>query len=110
MTELAEAFRAVMRELRAGRGWTQRELAKRSGIANSHIAHVESGVHRPTVELMLRLANAFDITLGDFGERLEACLHNPSVQIDRRKGDDRRRRLVLANKIVARAGVGIASQ
>ena len=51
-----------LRELRAERGWTQNELAKRSGVARTNLASIETGkVMKPATETILKLARAFNI-------------------------------------------------
>lgn len=47
-----------------GRGWNQRELAKRSGVARSAISKYVRGCEAPSVEVLDKLADAFDVSLG----------------------------------------------
>ena len=56
-------LRHKIRELRAGRGWTQAELAKRSGLDRGYIANLEGSksIQRPSAEAFLKLARAFNI-------------------------------------------------
>jgi transcriptional regulator with XRE-family HTH domain len=53
-----------LRELRKERGWTQQEVAERSGAARAYISYLEqprnSGTH-PSAGVMLGLARAFNI-------------------------------------------------
>lgn len=46
----------VTRRIRAG--WTQRELAKQSGLRAEQISRLESGKHRPTNETITRIDSA----------------------------------------------------
>ena len=56
-------FGEKLRMLRTRHAMTQRELAARLGYADhSHIAFVEQGKRNPTVELVLKVANLFEVT------------------------------------------------
>lgn len=51
-----------LKELRADRGWTQNELAKRSGLDRGYIANLETNmVDKPSADTFLKLARAFNI-------------------------------------------------
>jgi len=51
-----------IKELRAERGWTQNELAKRSGVDRGALASIETGkVANPSPQNFLKLARAFNI-------------------------------------------------
>jgi len=56
-------LRQKIRELRAERGWTQAELAKRSGLDRGYIANLEGSksIQRPSADAFLKLARAFCI-------------------------------------------------
>lgn len=58
-TELGERIR----NLREARGWSQRELVRRSGIASkSVISYYELGERHPTLENLVRIAKVFGVT------------------------------------------------
>ena len=44
--------------LREKRGWTQRDLARMTGIKQPQIARIEKGGQLPTIETLWRLADA----------------------------------------------------
>ena len=50
--------------LRTGRGLTQRELASLSGIPQSTISEIESGVANPTLSTLSRIADALGCSIG----------------------------------------------
>jgi transcriptional regulator with XRE-family HTH domain len=51
-----------IKQLREERGWTQDELAKRSGLDRAYIAAIETKqIKKPSVESFLKLARAFKI-------------------------------------------------
>ncbi|MDI6791091.1 MAG: helix-turn-helix transcriptional regulator [Thermodesulfobacteriota bacterium] len=50
----------MITKLREERGWSQRDLAKITGIKQPQIARIEKGEHLPTLETLWKLADAFD--------------------------------------------------
>jgi putative transcriptional regulator len=59
-----------LKELRAGRGWTQEELGKRLGVSRQAVIAIESDKHDPSLDLAYRIAALF-------GEPVEAIFDNP---------------------------------
>ena len=57
--ELGEQVRGMREE----RGWSQRELAKLTGMTQPAIARFEAGGTTPTLPILERIANAFDTAL-----------------------------------------------
>lgn len=58
---MAELGKKV-RELRESRGWTQNELAKRSGIGRSYISLLETdNLIKPSADYLVKLAHTFSI-------------------------------------------------
>lgn len=51
---------ATIKELRELRGWSQRELSRRSGVSRKTLASYESGDCNPTLKKLCALAEAFD--------------------------------------------------
>ena len=58
-----DALRNNLREARAGRGWTQADLAERVGVTRKTINTVENGVFVPSTVLALKLARALETTV-----------------------------------------------
>lgn len=52
-------------ELRNHRGWTQKELARRSGMRPSRLSTLESGSKRPNLNEFARLADALEVSLDE---------------------------------------------
>jgi transcriptional regulator with XRE-family HTH domain len=50
-----------VRELREQRGWTVRELARKSNVPHSTIHDIEQGNHDTSVSNYVLLCNTFDI-------------------------------------------------
>ncbi len=62
---LGERIAARIRCLRLARGRGVRELARLCDMAPSNYQRVESGAHVPTLEVLLRVASALDVTVED---------------------------------------------
>jgi transcriptional regulator with XRE-family HTH domain len=60
-----EAVGARLRELRQRHEMTLAELSAATGISTSTLSRLESGGRKPTLELLLPLARAYDIPLDD---------------------------------------------
>jgi DNA-binding XRE family transcriptional regulator len=52
-----------VRAMREERGWSQRDLAKLTGMTQPSIARFEAGGTNPTLPILERIANAFDTTV-----------------------------------------------
>lgn len=52
-----------IRQLRQEQRWTQAELAERLGIHQKQISAYERGVNLPSTDILIKLAEAFDVTL-----------------------------------------------
>ena len=47
--------------LRKARGWTQEELAERSGLSQQYLSDLERGKRNPTVVTLFELAQALEV-------------------------------------------------
>ncbi|MEI7766230.1 MAG: helix-turn-helix transcriptional regulator [Phycisphaerae bacterium] len=54
-----------IRKLRQARGWTQKVLAQKSRLPQSHISRLEVGKHSPGFLTVDRLAAALDVAVGE---------------------------------------------
>jgi transcriptional regulator with XRE-family HTH domain len=52
-----------IRFLRQERKWTQAELAERLGIHQKQVSAYERGVNLPSTDILIKLAEVFDVTL-----------------------------------------------
>ena len=48
--------------LRAERGWTQEELAERSGLSQQYLSDLERGKRNPTIVPIYEIAVAFEVS------------------------------------------------
>ena len=44
-------------------GWTQKELAQRTGTSYKYIGHVETGIKFPSLEMLILLARELEVSL-----------------------------------------------
>lgn len=61
---IGEVFGRIIRRLRESHGWTQEELAERAEISATYLGFIERGENVPTLPLILRLADALDVSPG----------------------------------------------
>lgn len=55
----------VLRDARAGRGETQRDVADRAGISVQYLSEIERGRKEPSSEMLAAVGGALDLTLLD---------------------------------------------
>ena len=65
LQEVLTAVGPRLRALRVRRGTTLTELARTTGISSSTLSRLESGLRRPTLELLLPLARAHQVPLDE---------------------------------------------
>ncbi len=58
----SKLFQARLKAAREMRQWSQSDLAGRSGLSPSSIAHFETGSRKPSFDNLRRLANALEVT------------------------------------------------
>lgn len=73
-------FAANLAQLRAERGMTQRELAALVGVAWSMISKYESGQSMPRLKILIRLANALGVPVGQL--RGDEVVDNLEITIE----------------------------
>ncbi len=52
-----------IKQLRQQRGWSQAQLAKKLNVHQKQISGYERGIHSPSIELLIRMAELFDVSL-----------------------------------------------
>ncbi|MFE6869231.1 ATP-binding protein [Kitasatospora sp. NPDC057692] len=70
-------FGTLLRQYRYATGWTQEELAERSGISAHAISVLESGRRRPRLSSVARLATALGLEAADRDRLLSAARGEP---------------------------------
>lgn len=79
LVELAGLIARRIRALREARGWSLTTLGREAGLSKTIVATIESGNGNPSLETLLRLADALGITLGS----LIAAEQRPGAQVVR---------------------------
>lgn len=59
------AFARSLKSLRAWRGWTQMELASKSGVSRDAITSYETQKRVPSLETVSKLADALEVSISD---------------------------------------------
>lgn len=54
-----------MKAARAGKDWSQEELAKRVGVSRQTISAIEKGNYNPSVKLCIKICQVLGKTLND---------------------------------------------
>jgi XRE family transcriptional regulator, regulator of sulfur utilization len=57
-----------IKALRADKEWSQEQLAERASIQRSYLADLERGSRNPSVRTLVKIANAFRVSLRDLFE------------------------------------------
>ncbi len=52
-----------IKRLRKQKGWSQTELAEKIGSHLSHVNRIETGKYKPSVDVLIKLADVFDVSL-----------------------------------------------
>lgn len=64
-TEKSGAVAEQVRKLRKAKGMTQAQLARAAGILRPNLSRIEAGRHRPTLDILERIATALKIPVVD---------------------------------------------
>jgi transcriptional regulator with XRE-family HTH domain len=62
-SDVSGILRANLRKLRERRELTQAELGKRAGLQPASVSHFETGQRVPSLETLVRLADALEVTV-----------------------------------------------
>ena len=73
-SRINEAMSALARQMRAQHGFSQRELAKRTGLDRSYFSMLENGTRGATLSTVILLAEAYDVKPSTLMRRLERML------------------------------------
>jgi len=68
MNTIQRRLMMKIKRLRAVRGWSQEELAKKAGLARAYIARLEIGRHDPSLSTVVKLAKALKVKVGELAE------------------------------------------
>lgn len=79
LAQLSAHLAKQVRALRHARGWSLATLADRAGLSKTNVAKIESADGNPSLETLIRLADALNITIGT----LIAPNHPPGTDVIR---------------------------
>lgn len=85
MTNIAVVVGIRIRELRQEKRWTQEQLAEYADLHVTYIVALEKGRKNASIEVLYRIANAFEISLADFFNTSPAIEIVPSRPAAERK-------------------------
>ncbi len=64
-------MKTKLRILRAGRDWSQADLAARLGVSRQTVNAIETGRYDPSLELAFRVARLFELRIEEIFEPIE---------------------------------------
>lgn len=64
MQEAVRAIGSQIRRLRLARNWSQEQLAEQADLAFTYIGNIERGEANPTISVLLRIAEALEVSIG----------------------------------------------
>jgi transcriptional regulator with XRE-family HTH domain len=70
-SEINKLFGAHIKNLRQVRGWSQRDLAAKMGNDYQNISALERGKYTPTLIVLMRLAQSFEIKISELIDPVE---------------------------------------
>jgi transcriptional regulator with XRE-family HTH domain len=65
-------FGEQLREFRVSAGMSQEALAEKAGLHRNYIGHIERGEKTASLDVLVRLAAAFDIALTELLQRFDS--------------------------------------
>ncbi len=68
LTPTHERLIVKLRALREQRGFSQADLAVKSGVSREYIARLETGHHDPSLSTLVKLAEALKVRVGSLLE------------------------------------------
>ena len=75
---LAAGIVRLLREARERRSLSKYAVSQRSGVSQSMLSLVERGLRNPTMELMLRIADAIGVDLAEIIKRARQEVSKPA--------------------------------
>jgi transcriptional regulator with XRE-family HTH domain len=67
----------LLREEREKRGLSMNVVAQRAGLSHSIVSLIERDLRNPTLDTLLRIAEAIEIDLGDILTRAQKAISKP---------------------------------
>ncbi|MEU5304548.1 helix-turn-helix transcriptional regulator [Streptomyces noursei] len=89
---IADTLAAVgprLRTAREQRGATLTGVSRATGISLSTLSRIETGRRKPTLEVLLQLAKAYDISLDELAGTVPVAAAGPRIPMPQRPGNDK---------------------
>ena len=71
MSSIKTSLRQALRQMREMRGFTQADLGNRAGIAPASVSHFETGQRVPSLDSLIKLADALQVSVDALVGRAE---------------------------------------
>ncbi len=87
-----------LKELRKSMGLSQEKFAEKAGTSTNYLSRMERGTENPTLEMLIKLANALKIEMWemfDFGHEVSGKGLKDALQSFARTADEHKLRLAL---------------
>ncbi|MGW7445861.1 helix-turn-helix domain-containing protein [Kitasatospora sp. NPDC054795] len=78
-----------LRAARERHGATLTDVSRATGISLSTLSRIETGRRRPTLEVLLQLAKAYDVSLDELAGTAPAAAAGPRAPVPQRSGTDK---------------------
>jgi len=69
-----------IKRLRKQKGWSQTELAEKIDSHLSHVNRIETGKYKPSVDVLVKLADVFDVSLDTLVRDSEVDLKEVTIE------------------------------
>ncbi|MEU9125412.1 helix-turn-helix transcriptional regulator [Streptomyces sp. NPDC048506] len=86
-TDTLAAVGPRLRTAREQRGATLTGVSRATGISLSTLSRIETGRRKPTLEVLLQLAKAYDISLDELAGTAPVAAAGPRIPMPQRPGD-----------------------
>jgi transcriptional regulator with XRE-family HTH domain len=63
--EIIKMMGERLKTIRAQKGFTQLEIAEKTGITANYLSNIERGLENPTINTIIGLANSLEVDMGD---------------------------------------------
>lgn len=74
-SNLDQALGTTIQSYRTKREWSQEYLAEMTGLHRTYISQLERGLKSPSIRVLNRITNAFEISISDFMKDIEESLN-----------------------------------
>ena len=84
-TTVKEHLALQLRQLRREKGWSQEKLAEEASMHRTYLAGIERSLRNPSLENLIKLANALGVTMTELFARPEGASPARSPRVGTRR-------------------------